>query len=100
VHDQEDSDSFLARHNSDAIVKKKRFTVLPVQDIFLNKPNQNLTESACNQNLLETTAQGVLISSVEHQNLRPILKKRVNSALQNIGECQTDITAVDCIRVH
>jgi hypothetical protein len=101
MHVQENKDSFLARHDSDVTtVQKKRFTVLPVEDHFLNKPNQKSAESVCSHQLMETSSEGILISSVEHQNLRPILKKRVNSGLKNIGECQTDITAVNSIRVH
>ena len=64
----------------------QRFTVLPV--IELGKKTEGLTGS-----------HETLSCSAEHQNLRPILKKRGNGVQVNIGECQTDITALDSVRV-
>jgi hypothetical protein len=75
------------------IDKDQRFTVQPVAEcsssgIMVEKGAPVGLES------VETHS-----CSAEHQNLRPILKKRGNGVKLNIGECQTDITAVDSVRV-
>jgi len=85
----------------------KRFTVLPVIDILAltEEPAPNRHNSVLD--IIESDKKStaapaiseILACSAEHQNLRPILKKRGNGVQVNIGECQTDITAVDNIRV-
>jgi hypothetical protein len=77
----------------DKDIVNQRFTVQPVAECSSNEIMVEKGASVSHENV-ET-----LSCSAEHQNLRPILKKRGNGVKLNIGECQTDITAVDNVRV-
>jgi hypothetical protein len=73
-------------------IVNQRFTVQPVAECSSSEIMEK--GAPASHESVET-----LSCSAEHQNLRPILKKRVNGVKLNIGECQTDITAVDSVRV-
>jgi hypothetical protein len=77
----------------------QRFTIVPVDDLPAGRQeNVSDHESSCSRAAAAGGHEAV-VCSVEHQNLRPILKKRGNGAQVNTGESQTDITAVDSVRV-
>jgi hypothetical protein len=71
----------------------QRFTIVPVDDLPSGRQVNSCSRAAA------AAGHEAVACSVEHQNLRPILKKRGNGAQVNTGESQTDITAVDSVRV-
>ncbi len=77
----------------DKDIVNQRFTVQPVAECSSSEIMVEKGASVSHENI-ET-----LSCRAEHQNLRPILKKPGHGVKVNIGECQTDITAVDNVRV-
>jgi hypothetical protein len=92
---------------SSTVDEAERYGILTIEKGIVNQrfTVQPVAECSSSEIIVEKGAPAshesveTLSCSAEHQNLRPILKKPGHGVKVNIGECQTDITAVDSVRV-